>query len=251
MSDDFFETVTQSPKAQRRMNRKKNKEVRQLARTPKPIEPKTETQAEYLGSLREGDQCFAVGGAGTGKTYLAARHAMERLLKGEVDHIVLARPTVSDARHRLGFLPGNKDEKLAEWLVPLVAALKEGCAPSEYVQFVREGKIEFQSFEHIRGRTFNNSVVLLDEAQNCTVKDLITFLTRQGMEAQVIVNGDTDQVDIHDSGLEKILDMIELYDFIEADIIEFGPEDVVRSPRAKQWVKAISLAKDAGLLTPA
>lgn len=224
-------------KAQRRAARKTARQERQKARTPKPLQPKTETQREYLECLAECDQVFAIGGAGTGKTYIASRHAVKMLNEGKTERVVICRPSVSKAKHRQGFLPGGPFAKQRPWLIPLLEAMKEECGVSSLDRLMSAGQVEFMAFEYMRGRSIPNAVVILDEAQNCDLGDLRMFLTRIGEGSQVIICGDVDQVDIDDSGLATVIEMI--YDFdIAASVIEFGPGDVVRSAIAKEWVKA-------------
>ena len=140
-------------------------------------------------------------------------------------------------RHKQGFLPGHLNTKLAPWLVPILDAFKAEISATEVEKYLRSGDIEFLSFEHMRGRTFSNAFVILDEAQNCSFNDLRMFLTRKGEGTTYVVTGDPSQVDIQDSGLASILDMIEQYD-LDADIIEFESSDVVRSEQAQEWVSA-------------
>lgn len=229
---------TPSAKAMRRQERKLAKTDKQHQRhAAKPLEPMNESQRFYMECLADSLQVFAVGAAGTGKTYIAARHATKRLIRGEVSRILIARPTVSRNKHKQGFLPGSLDDKLAPWLIPILDGIQEEVGKAKVQLLRNEGKIEIISFEHIRGRTFNDAVVILDEAQNCDLLDLRTFLTRVGEGTQIIVAGDPDQVDIPDSGLRRILCMIEEND-MDADIVEFDSRDVVRSATAKAWVEA-------------
>lgn len=206
------------------------------------LQPRTERQAEYLKALETNDQVFVIGPAGTGKTYIAARWALRQVLDRRKERVVIARPTVSNSRHKLGFRPGNQDEKVADWLVPLMDGFKDEASKATVEKMKRAGQIEFAAFETLRGRTFRDAVVILDEAENCTLGDLKLFLTRIGEGTQVIVDGDLEQVgDIPDSGFEEVINMIEDYD-LSAEIIEFEEEDVVRSRTAKEWVRAFSRA---------
>lgn len=223
-----------SDKARRRKARKSAKETKRVS---KPLEAKNESQQFYLECLRTCDQVFAVGGAGTGKTYIAARWAIKQLNAGHIDKIYIARPTVAKAKHSLGFLPGSMAAKLRPWLIPLMDAMKDEVSGGVLDKLLQSHRIEFLSFEHLRGRSLPNCIVILDEAQNCDVHDLQLFLTRIGEGTQIIVSGDTDQVDIPNSGLETVLDMIDEYD-LDAAICEFTEEDVVRSETAKMWVTA-------------
>lgn len=245
----FFETdfdVTDkqtSRKARKRLAKREAKTEDKIGKTniryPKALEPKTQKQSDYIDSLRCSDLVVAIGGAGTGKTYVAARFALRELLDGNVSKIVMSRPNVSRPEHRLGFLPGNDKMKMEPWLVPLVSAMKEETDPRKVEELLKSGKIEVVAFEHMRGRTFKDSFVLLDEAQNCTVGDLRLFLTRVGEDSRVVISGDTDQVDINNSGLATVVSMISKYK-LTADVIEFGPGDVIRSKIAREWVQAFA-----------
>lgn len=223
-----------SEKAYRRASRKAVKKAK--SRQPNGLVPKTETQREYIEALDDSDQVFAIGGAGTGKTYIAARYALRRVISNEFHKVIVTRPTISALHHKLGFLPGDMKEKLDPWMRPIYDSFAAEAQASTIDQLKHQGRIELVSFEHMRGRTFDNAIVILDEAQNCTLLDLRMFLTRIGEDSKVIVCGDMDQVDITDSGLSTIVEMIESND-MNADIIEFGPEDVVRSEIAKEWVQ--------------
>lgn len=242
MNNNSSDTTNGLTKSAKRSLRKIVKQEKVEQKTKRPLVPKTETQKDYLDSLNNSSQIFAIGGAGTGKTYIAARFAIKKLVEGKYEKLVIARPTVSNKRHELGFLPGNLEAKLRPWLIPIISSFTDEVSPADVDRLKNLGKIEFLSFEHMRGRTFNNSIILLDEAQNCTFNDLKLFLTRIGEKSLTVVNGDIDQVDINDSGLEKIIDLIEKFD-LSPDVIEFTEEDVVRSKEAKEWVTAFSKLK--------
>lgn len=228
-----------SPKAQRRAARKADKHRRQSRRNPKPLHPKTPTQRKYMEYLDESDQVFAVGAAGSGKTLIAARHAVRRVLEAQSDRVVVCRPSVSKSKHRQGFLPGGLSAKIRPWIVPVMEAMKEECGAGMLDRLIQSEQIEFLTFEHMRGRSIANATVILDEAQNCDLGDLRMFLTRIGENSQVIVCGDMDQVDIEDSGLSTAIRMIYDHD-LSASVIEFGEEDVVRSAIAREWVRAFA-----------
>lgn len=231
-----------STKAAARAARRADRNAKQQKQATKPLEAKTETQRDYLEVLRGGESAFAIGPAGTGKTYLAARIMAQRLIKGEIERIIVARVTVSKAKHALGFLPGNLDAKMKPWLIPVIEGIRAEVSAAQLDAWKAEGKLEFASFEHMRGRSFHNAGILLDEAQNADFGDLSLFLTRIGENSQAIVTGDLDQVDVPNGGLEEILDLCETHD-IPMDIIEFHEEDVVRSQFAKAWVKALAARK--------
>lgn len=240
--DLFFEKPAPSAKSLRRQAAKQRRAQQQQTIQRKPLEPLNATQADYFEALDDPNvtQIFAVGEAGTGKTYVAARFAIRRLRAGTIDRIYIARPTVSSPRHRLGFLPGSATKKLAPWLIPILDAFKEEATAREIESWIQQGKIEFVAFEHLRGRTLANCFAILDEAQNCTFGDLKLFLTRKGEDSTYVVAGDPTQVDIPDSGFDPILDMIEDQD-LSPTIIEFDAVDVVRSADAKEWVTAFKL----------
>jgi phosphate starvation-inducible PhoH-like protein len=231
-----------SRKALARRQRKDEKTSRRPVERRVPLAPRNERQGEYLQALHDCDQVFGVGPAGTGKTYLAARWAIRQVLDRRKECVVICRPTAAKPKHRLGFRPGNQDEKVADWLVPIMDGFKDECGAATIAKMKIAGQIEFAAFETMRGRTFRNAVVILDEAQNCDMGDLRLFLTRIGEGSQVIVDGDLDQIDIDDPGLEKVLDMVEEFD-LDADVIEFEPEDVVRSAIARGWVGAFARSR--------
>lgn len=233
-------------KSEKRRVRKDVKQERTEKSTRRPLTPKTETQKFYLECLNTETQVFAIGGAGTGKTYIASRFAIRKLVEGKYEKLIIARPTVANKRHELGFLPGNLEAKLRPWLVPILSSFGDEISPADVDKLKNLGKIEFLSFEHMRGRTFNDAIIILDEAQNCSYADLKLFLTRIGENSLTIVNGDTDQVDIADSGLETIIDLIYDYD-LTPSVVEFTEEDVVRSANAKEWVTTFNKEKNKGV----
>jgi len=230
-----------STKAAARAARRADRNQKQASHHAPPLVAKTEAQADYLEVLRAADSVFAIGPAGTGKTYLAARIAAQRLIKGEIDKIIVSRVTVSKREHAIGFLPGNIDAKMKPWLTPVIEGLRAEVSAKTMDTWKTNGQFEIVPFEYMRGRTFENAVVILDEAQNATFDDLTLFVTRTGEGTQVIIAGDPGQVDIPNSGLEDIVDLAEEFEIM--DVIEFSEEDVVRSKLAKAWVKAIAARK--------
>ncbi len=249
---DFFENPYQklhpriARKASKRRQRNEDREQRHSTRQDthhraEPLAPRNAVQADLIEALNTGDQVFTVGPAGTGKTYVVARHAIRRLLDDRTAKIVVTRVAVSKKKHRLGFRPGNQDEKIADWLVPLLDGFKAETSAKTIEALQRAGRIEYVPFETLRGRSFEDAIVICDEAQNLDFSDFKLFLTRIGERSQVIVTGDPDQCDLEgeESGLVKILDMIEDYE-IPADVIEFDEDDVVRSETARLWVKAFN-----------
>lgn len=242
-TEAFLET---SAPAQSKATKREARKLEKEARRPKSLEPRNDRQVGLIQDLNSYPVVMALGSAGSGKTYVAARHALNRLLNKQIERIVIARPTVSNPRHRMGFLPGNGDQKMKPWLVPIVDAFKEGTSVAEVERLITAKAIEVLPFEHMRGRTIKNGVFLLDEAQNCSFSDLEMFLTRVGDNAQVVICGDPDQTDIPDSGLKEIADMVLTYD-LNAGVTIFKEEDVVRSATAKEWVAAFNMRRNGGL----
>jgi len=202
------------------------------------IAPKTVRQAEYLRALEECDIVFAIGPAGTGKTYLAMAAALSALNRREIERIQLVRPAV-DAGESLGFLPGDFTEKVAPYLRPLYDALNE-MLPMDRVQKLLQNEIiEVAPLAYMRGRTLNDSIVILDEAQNTTVPQMRMFLTRLGSNSKAIITGDDTQIDLprrEDSALLKIQYILRAVDGIR--FIRFGDEDVVRHHLVQEIVQA-------------
>jgi phosphate starvation-inducible protein PhoH and related proteins len=195
------------------------------ARTP--IQPKTENQKRLLNAINTFDVVFATGPAGTGKTYIPTARAAEALMAKKIDKIVITRPVV-EAGESLGFLPGELDEKYEPYLAPVRQILIErmGQGPFEYA--LKTGKIEPVPLAYMRGMTFRDCIVILDEAQNVTPKQMKMFLTRIGENCKVIVCGDSDQVDL--SGPSGLEDAVKRCSWIpNVKVINFGLADVVRS----------------------
>lgn len=229
-----------SPKAARRQQRKQEKEKRQLRRSPKPIEPRTPTQKNYIQSLKENELTFAIGPAGVGKTYVPARVFGHMLVSGEIDKIYLSRPPVAKAKHHMGFLPGTEEEKTAPWIAPIYEGLKDSMSGSEFDRFRREKKIEIVPYEFMQGRTFRDAAWIVDEAENLDLDDFYITLTRQGEDLRTAICGDTNQSRIGNSGLKKVVEMAADFEMGGVGVISFGEEDVVRSRQARQWVMAFN-----------
>ncbi len=207
----------------------------------KKIEPKSKGQEKYIKAMRNSDLVFGVGPAGTGKTYLAVACAVEALKLGRVKRIILARPAV-EAGERLGFLPGDMQDKVNPYLRPLYDALDDMLTRGEKAQYFETNVIEVAPLAFMRGRTLSKSFVILDEAQNTTPGQMKMFLTRLGADSQAIVTGDITQIDLDEgknSGLihaEKILTGINGISFVKLTEI-----DVVRHRLVKSIIKAYSL----------
>jgi len=204
----------------------------------RPVAPKNETQRKYVEAIREHDIVFGIGPAGTGKTYLAMATAVSALLRREVSRIILVRPAV-EAGEKLGFLPGDLYEKINPYLRPLYDALYDMIETEKANKLVERGDIEIAPLAFMRGRTLNDSFIILDEAQNTTTEQMKMFLTRLGFNSKTVVTGDITQIDLpsgRNSGLievQKILDDIEGIRFVY-----FTNKDVVRHRLVQQIIKA-------------
>ena len=202
------------------------------------IKAKTPNQITYIKSVRENDICFAIGPAGTGKTYLAVAFAVAALKKGVVKKIVLARPAV-EAGESLGFLPGDFREKIDPYLKPLYDALEEMLPSEQLKNYIEKGVIEIVPIAYMRGRTLNNAYVILDEAQNATGMQMKMFLTRLGPNSKAIITGDITQIDLptySQSGLVQVKDILKNVDGI--GFVYFDKADVVRHKLVKDIIDA-------------
>ncbi len=174
------------------------------------------------------------------------------MIEGKIDKIVLCRVAVSKPKHAMGFLPGKIEDKLKPWLVPVIDGLRSVVSQNTLDDWKAKGMFEVVAFEHMRGRTFNNAIVIMDEAQNADFGDLRLFLTRAGQNSQIVVTGDMDQIDIHNSGLADVIDMVLHYD-VPMEVVQFTSDDVVRSPLAKAFVIAFekyTKAKELSVTKP-
>lgn len=213
-----------------------SKEVLVVLNSGKPVYPKTLNQAHYINELQSNDVVFGVGPAGTGKTYLAVLFAVRELKKNHIKKIILVRPVV-EAGERLGFLPGDLKEKVDPYLVPLYDALND-CLGKEVVnKMIEKGIIEVVPLAYMRGRTLDNAIVILDEAQNATNNQIKMFLTRLGFNSKMIITGDMTQIDLPSqlSGLERALKLLQGIRGIS--VVTFEKHDVMRHPLVYKIVK--------------
>ncbi len=204
----------------------------------KPIKARNRTQEEMVKAYFENDLIFAVGPAGTGKTYIAIALAVRALKNREIKRIVLTRPAV-EAGERLGFLPGDLKDKLDPYLQPLYDALGDMIPAKKLQEFMTEGTIQIAPLAYMRGRTLDRACVILDEAQNTNLGQLKMFLTRMGCDAKFIVTGDASQIDLpnkKDSGLLRGIELTK--DIKGIRTIFFKNEDIVRHPLVSKIVKA-------------
>lgn len=202
------------------------------------VYPHTQHQADYIQAMREKNMVFCIGAAGSGKTFLAVAEALRLLLTHKVTRFIITRPVV-EAGESLGFLPGNLEEKINPYLRPLYDSM-EMLLPKENVKRLVESElIETAPLAYMRGRTLNNAVVILDEAQNTTKEQMKMFLTRMGENSKIFITGDTTQIDLPKklpSGLVHAVSLLEGID--EIAICRLNAEDVVRNSLVKKIVKA-------------
>ena len=205
-----------------------------------PIFARTEGQRKYLKAVLENDIVFAVGPAGTGKTYQAVASAVSSLKNKEVDRIVITRPAV-EAGERLGFLPGDLKEKIDPYLTPLYDALRF-MLPSDKLKLYLESKvIEIAPLAYMRGRTLHNAFIILDEAQNATKMQMKMFLTRLGVTSRAIITGDITQIDLPPNDKSGLIDAINILENVKGiSFVEFGASDVVRHNLVKKIISAYS-----------
>ncbi|MBQ8499079.1 MAG: PhoH family protein [Bacteroidales bacterium] len=210
----------------------------------KPIKARNSRQEEMVKAYFENDLIFAIGPAGTGKTYIAIALAVRALKNREVKRIILTRPAV-EAGERLGFLPGDLKDKLDPYLQPLYDALGDMIPAKKLQEFMAEGTIQIAPLAYMRGRTLDRACVILDEAQNTNLGQLKMFLTRMGCDAKFIVTGDASQIDLpnkRDSGLIRGMNLTK--DIKGISSIIFKNEDIVRHPLVAKIVKAFDKAEE-------
>jgi phosphate starvation-inducible PhoH-like protein len=210
----------------------------------KPIRARNKTQQDLVKSYFENDLIFAIGPAGTGKTYMAIALAVRALKNREIKRIILTRPAV-EAGERLGFLPGDLKDKLDPYLQPLYDALSDMIPSKRLQEFMADGTIQIAPLAYMRGRTLDKACVILDEAQNTNLGQLKMFLTRMGTSAKFIVTGDATQIDLprrEDSGLLAGIKLLEGIKGIST--IRFTNEDIVRHPLVTKIVKAFDKKAD-------
>lgn len=204
----------------------------------KPISPRNPNQARMVASFRDNDLTFALGPAGTGKTYIAIALAVAALKNKEARRLILSRPAV-EAGEKLGFLPGDMKDKIDPYLQPLYDALEDMLPAVKLKEYLETGTIQIAPLAFMRGRTLNDAVIILDEAQNTTTHQMKMFLTRLGMNAKMVITGDITQIDLprHTrSGLMQALNI--LRDVKGIGLIEYEKKDIVRHPLVQRIVDA-------------
>jgi phosphate starvation-inducible PhoH-like protein len=204
------------------------------------VVPKTPGQAEYIRAIRESEIVFSIGPAGTGKTFLAVAAAVAALRDGLVDRIVITRPAV-EAGENLGFLPGDLQQKIDPYLKPIYDSLNDTLSPARLRRSMENGVIEVAPLAYMRGRTLNDSFIILDEAQNTTLTQLKMFLTRMGFRSRAVITGDITQIDLRpptSSGLVRIQPILGGVEGIR--FVYLGEDDVVRHPLVQRIIAAFS-----------
>ena len=204
----------------------------------KTIVPRSATQVTYMEAMNRNDIIFALGPAGTGKTYLAVAQAVSQLITGTVDKLILSRPAV-EAGERLGFLPGDMKEKVDPYLRPIYDALYDTLPAEQVERRIASGEIEIAPLAFMRGRTLANAFIVLDEAQNTTIAQMKMFLTRFGEGSRMVICGDPRQVDLPLPGASGLADAVARLDGVEGiAMVPFGIGDVVRHPVVGRIVQA-------------
>ncbi len=218
--------------SKRRTNYKNSQENK-----PSQLAPQTDRQKTYIEAIKHYEQIIVLGPAGTGKTYIAATVAADMFRTKQVDKIIITRPNVASGRP-LGFRPGDLNEKMQEWLLPVLGTLRKHLGPNTVQNAIGNGNIEFAPLETMRGRSFEDAFIILDEAQNVNRDEMRMFTTRIGQGCKTIMNGDVQQSDLTSAnGLATAIALADKYD-INIPIIEFGIDDIVRSDLCRQWIIA-------------
>lgn len=204
----------------------------------KQIRPKTLGQKRYIEQIKKNTIVFGVGPAGTGKTYLGMAMAITAFKKNEVNRIILTRPAI-EAGEKLGFLPGDLQQKVDPYLRPLYDALHEIMGAESFLKNMEKGLIEVAPLAYMRGRTLDNSFIVLDEAQNTTPEQMKMFLTRLGFGSKIVITGDVTQIDLPDGKTSGLVEVLKILNNVEdIGITKFTNKDVVRHPLVQKIVSA-------------
>jgi len=223
------------PKKQTRTRRKTTYKGASEAKTSGLV-PRTEKQREFLAALKSSRQVFVLGPAGTGKTYVTATYAADLYVTKQIDKIVITRPHVAVGKE-LGFLKGDLTEKTMPWALPVLDVLEKHLGKGAVETGIKNNNIEMAPLALMRGRSFDDAFIIVDETQNITIHELKMLLTRVGENTTIVLNGDVQQSDLKEAdGLSKVIHLAKKY-LLPVPIIEFGVEDIVRSDITAMWVK--------------
>ena len=215
-----------------------------LAGTKKPIYPRTFNQKLYLNLLDNNDITFAVGPAGTGKTFLAVLYAVKLLKENAIRKIILVRPVV-EAGENLGFLPGDLKDKVDPYLIPLYDSLNDALGKETVDKLMEKGIIEIAPLAYMRGRTLSKAAIILDEAQNTTPTQMKMFLTRLGFDSKMIITGDLTQIDLPSRQKSGLLEAKQMFSSIDGiGFVEFDAHDVMRHPLVTKILKAFEIKEN-------
>ena len=200
------------------------------------IVPKTENQGELIKALKESSQVIVFGPAGTGKTYVTTTIAADLYTTKDIHRIIITRPMISVGKD-IGILPGDLEEKVAPWALPVLDVLEKHMGKGAVDTAIKNNNIEMAPLALMRGRSFDNAFIIVDETQNITTHELKMLLTRVGEGSTIVLNGDVQQSDLKEAdGLSKVIHLAKKH-MLNLPIVEFGVEDIVRSEVCKQWVK--------------
>ena len=202
---------------------------------PKPLRALTEAQGQYIASIISNTITFGIGPQGTGKSYVAGAWAADQLKQGLCEKLIITRPVIESGRN-MGALPGTLEEKFAPFMKPFNSVLEERLGKTFFEYLKKTGKIEAYPLEYMRGETFNNSLVILDEAQNATDDQLLMFMTRIGEGSKMIIDGSITQCDIRNSGLQNAVRRLRSVQ--EIGVVEFDIDDIVRHGLIKEILRA-------------
>lgn len=227
--------VTDFPKKPTRTRRKTNYK-NASAKEVSGLVPINDKQKELLDSLKTSNQIFILGPAGTGKTYVTATYAADLYTLKEIDRIVITRPHVAVGKD-IGFLPGTLEEKTYPWALPVLDVLQKHLGKGTVDTAIKNGNIEMAPLALMRGRSFDNSFIIVDETQNITIHELKMLLTRVGEGSKIVLNGDAQQSDLKEGdGLSKAIHLAKKH-MLPVPVVEFGVDDIVRSDICAEWVK--------------